>query len=55
VNVVTDRKPNGDFTLAIEKCTQNPSLVGTVLEEPMTSFASVAKMVFPNSDSKVWK
>ena len=44
-----------EFKLQILKCTQNPSLVGEVLEAPMNTFSAVAQMVFPNSRAESWR
>ena len=56
VNVVTlfDSRTH-EFKLQILKCTQNPLLVGEVLEAPMNTFAAVAQMVFSDTEAKTWK
>lgn len=54
VNLITMFE-KGEFKIEIEKCTQNPGLVGQVLEGPMTSFGMIAKLVFPNSSVSDWK
>jgi len=55
VNMLTMVDKYGDFTVKILKCTQNPSLVGEVLEYPMNTIPMIGQMVFPNSKGGDWK
>jgi len=55
VNLRTSVDKYGEFRVEILKCTQNPLLVGDVVEKPMNTIPWLATMVFEDSDLAAWE